>query len=180
VSYKESSGVTLYSTQNWAETTVEGLDMNLGKWGMTMEYYHKEEDLNGDGVISSDPVSFEFGGTRSTSENPDEVFLWRTVEGDETNVPTLMMIGGDTVDAGSLVSDVWASAPGILCELEGRTCSNRGTCGPGVTGCVCDSLQYTGEYCEVLNTKFVAAGIRVRPMMALILVAMGIVTASLM
>lgn len=36
----------------------------------------------------------------------------------------------------------------VLCERNGVTCNNRGRCGPGIEGCICDSGGEGGEdYC---------------------------------
>ena len=171
VNYKESKGATLYSSQEWSKTTVSGSDFQIGKWGMTVEYFQKDEDLNGDGEVKDlDPgpagrVGFDFGSPADASTN--EVKFWRRVSASEKGIPALFFIGGDTVDQGSLVSDVFVSLPGILCELDGVSCSGRGFCGPGVTGCVCSSLQYVGEYCEKFNDMFVSGAWTVRPWTAI-------------
>ena len=39
----------------------------------------------------------------------------------------------------------------VICEKNGVTCSNRGSCGPGSIGCVCDSSDIHGEYCELVD-----------------------------
>ena len=56
VNLKDSAGAALYTTQEWTETAVEGVDINIGKWGFTIETFKRSEDMNGDGVISDEPL----------------------------------------------------------------------------------------------------------------------------
>jgi hypothetical protein len=49
----------------------------------------------------------------------------------------------------------------VLCELDGITCSNRGSCGPGVTGCFCSSPNYIGEYCHEVDEQYTSKATKV-------------------
>jgi len=178
VNLADSSGAALFTTQEWAQTSVEGVPINIGKWGFSLEVFHREEDMNGDGYIDSggpgrDPkvVAFDFAGNQIAAAAPGAVAadaavntagmgyaeFWRLQNTTEVNIPALMFVAGDTVDAGGLTNDVFVSKPGLLCEKEGITCNQRGVCGPGTMGCVCESLQWLGEYCERLNQDYVSS-----------------------
>lgn len=171
VNLKDSAGAALYTTQEWAETAVEGVDINIGKWGFTIETFKRSEDMNGDGVISDEPLSFDVAGnkastTTTVAETGETIttvkttaLFWRSIKNKtESAVPSLFFIAGDTVDAGGLVNDVFVSKPGLLCEKNGITCNGQGVCGPGTLGCICTSRQWLGEYCERLNEDYYAAG----------------------
>jgi hypothetical protein len=280
VHYKERYSEALYSTQEWALTSVEDVPINIGKWGFTVLNFFKQEDLDGDGIIS-DSNKYRLGGSdgqhvgkcepdtnavcpdqdpscttdesgvkiceyactaTATGEdvvcraeictgegeelicqpglgpgfdfagnmhfelvNPDagaadkelytalggylskedlknrnpEALFWRRNNQDEAKIPTLVFVAGDTVDSGSLVNDVFKSQPGLLCEIEGVTCSENGICGPGTMGCICTSRQYIGEYCEQLNANYVAAGMMLRPLLLMQLMVVGAAVLSL-
>ena len=165
VHYQEGKGNSLFTSQDWAQTSVEDVDVFIGKWGFTMEVFNRTEDLNLNSQINADQVEFDFAGSlipepdaTGTITFPTNAEFWRSinwkVNRTESNIPSLYIIGGDTVDNGGLVNDVFESQSGILCELDGVACSGRGVCGPGVMGCICQDLQYLGEYCERLNLNF--------------------------
>ena len=178
VNMKDSEGAALFTTQEWAETAVEGVPINIGKWGFTLEVFHRAEDMNGDGKINEgDPtteprnVTFDFAGNTFldatsgaadaaaavVSQGGGQALFWRKENRAEVEIPALIFVAGDTVDAGGLTNDVFVSKPGILCEKNGITCNERGACGPGTMGCVCESRQWLGEYCEKLNQDYVAS-----------------------
>jgi hypothetical protein len=182
ISYKERYGPALYTTQEWAGTTVEDNPINIGKWGFTVLPFFKEEDLDGDGKINEVGLEeeFDFAGNTveeyavDSNDNPivnAEARFWRRITESEKKIPALVFIAGDTVDNGGLVNDVFISQPGLLCEVQGVSCSGRGFCGPGTMGCICESREYIGEYCEKLNDNFVAAAGLLRPLMALQFIA---------
>ena len=50
----------------------------------------------------------------------------------------------------------------MLCELNGETCSGRGSCGPGMLGCVCDSKLFIGEFCERVDSGYTSDGMRTK------------------
>ena len=180
VNMADSAGAALFTTQEWAETAVEGVPINIGKWGFTLEVFHRQEDMDGDGFIDrggpdTDPKAkaFDFAGNKLAATSASGAAsaaatgaattglgaaeFWRPENTTEVNIPALMFVAGDTVDAGGLTNDVFVSKSGILCEKAGITCNDRGVCGPGTMGCVCESLQWLGEYCERLNQDYVAA-----------------------
>ncbi|GMI07202.1 hypothetical protein TrLO_g11050 [Triparma laevis f. longispina] len=170
VNLKDSADAALYTTQEWAETAVEGVDINIGKWGFTLETFIRSEDMNGDGVISTEPISFDVAGNMPRKAEAvgaeagvvapvnTNARFWRSIKNKtESKVPSLFFIAGDTVDAGGLVNDVFVSKPGLLCEKNGISCNNQGICGPGTLGCICSSRQWLGEYCERLNENYYAA-----------------------
>jgi hypothetical protein len=39
----------------------------------------------------------------------------------------------------------------VMCEQNGITCSNKGSCGPGSIGCICNGDGLLGEYCEEID-----------------------------
>ena len=167
VHYQEGKGASLFTSQDWAGTSVEDVDVFIGKWGFSLEVFNRTEDLNLNKQINADQVDFDFAGTlipepdpTGTITMPDNTEFWRNinwkVNRTEYNIPSLFIIGGDTVDSGGLVNEVYQSQSGILCELDGVACSGRGVCGPGVMGCVCQDMQYLGEYCERLNVNFIS------------------------
>lgn len=41
-----------------------------------------------------------------------------------------------------------------MCEIGGAACNNKGVCGPGNMGCVCEDRKFVGEYCERENKDF--------------------------
>ena len=165
VSYSEGAGSALFTTQDWATTTVEDATMQIGKWGFTLDVFTREEDVNANGNIDEKSIEMDFAGNKIIEAEeaarqlyppaPDnEVMFWRTFNGTERGIVSLIFIGGDTVDSGGLVKDVFISQPGILCEKEGVTCANKGACGPGNMGCVCRDREYIGEYCDIWNPDY--------------------------
>ena len=60
-----------------------------------------KRDLNGDGIISSSSVTIEY--CTGSQESPGQC---KTGQTDETDVPSLFLIGGDTTDGGPIVNDV--------------------------------------------------------------------------
>jgi hypothetical protein len=172
VNYQEGHAESLYSTNEWASTQINGKYTYHGKWGHTIVSMPMKQDLNMDNYISNTSVPIEFCLELQTN---DDVVVCKEGTVREIGVPTLFIIGGDTTDGGPVVNDVFISKPGgkylcgdnelrimltpmqliidlnyltVLCELDGITCSNRGSCGPGVTGCICKSPKYIGEYCH--------------------------------
>ena len=142
VNYDEGSIYTdnLYSTNEWTEITVEGgRKVYRGKWGFSVEGFVTSQDLNGDGEISTESTMMK----ACTNANKTQC---KTVIVTEEQIPALFLIGGK-VEGLSVVSDTFVSKPGINCELRGITCSNKGTCGVGVAGCICHSSNFTGNYC---------------------------------
>jgi len=112
VSFTDGAGSSAYTTQEWAKTTVEDEEVFLGKWGHTMTVFRKQEDLDVSGTIEEGEVGpFFFSGSV-----PDEVQLdptqvdeteadltrasifdvtsWREIKENETDISTLMIIGG--------------------------------------------------------------------------------------
>ena len=140
-----------------------------------MNIFHKTEDLDVDGTISQEIVGpFLFSGSvapevvladsvvdekeaKTDIDKPFVVTNWIEIEEDENYISAVAIIGGDTVDNGALVNDIFVSMPGLNCELEGVKCSDRGTCAPGNYGCVCFTKQFIGEYCEVENKNYKAS-----------------------
>ena len=109
----------LYSTNEWTEITVEsGRTVYRGKWGFSLETFHHHSHQD---LIES-----------------------CSLEANDTCGQSLYVIGGK-VEGFSMVSDIFTSKKGIKCELGGVTCGNRGTC--TLTGCICHSSNFTGEYC---------------------------------
>ncbi len=184
VSYKAYKGAPLYTTQEYAQTGIEDIP-HAGKWGFSVEMFKREFDLDGDnrigGVLDGTTIydpnvpieRFDFAGTQkkdpAETAFPLTAEFWRETDSvDEKNVPSLFLIGGDFVDEGSLSSQVFGSAPGILCEREGVSCGSidpesrqyqvsQGVCGPGTMGCICSSRQYYGEFCHLENLNFVSS-----------------------
>ena len=177
VSMTEGRGSSSYTTQEWAKTTVEDDEAFLGKWGHTMHKFHKEEDLDGSKTIDTTEVGpFLFSGsvpaevTVAVTE-PDSqseidstrdllnfiVSSWTEIKDNETDISSLVIIGGDMVENGALVKDIFVSMPGLNCEREGIKCTGRGSCAPGNYGCVCFTKQFIGEYCELENKNYRAS-----------------------
>jgi len=69
VSYKERYGPALYTTQEWAGTTVEDAPINIGKWGFTLLPFKKEEDLDGSGIINDDWQDYNENGIEDEGES---------------------------------------------------------------------------------------------------------------
>ena len=66
-----------------------------------------KRDLNGDGIISSSSVTIEY--CTGSQESPGQC---KTGQTNETEVPSLFIIGGDTTDGWPIVNDVFISGPG--------------------------------------------------------------------
>lgn len=109
VNYIEGSGVSQYSTNEWAHSYVDGQQSWKGKWGHTMELLQAKSDLDGDGVISNEPIYVEFSsdGTETAQSTPR---LMNAVREDE--VPAMLVIGGKATDNGPLGNDVYLTQPG--------------------------------------------------------------------
>ena len=100
----EGSGLSLYSSNEWTTTTVEGEQLYRGKWGHTVESFFTKEDLNNDGKISSGNVEIEFWNDRDSVSK-------RRINGNESKVPALFIIAGKPEDA-PFVNDVFVTRPG--------------------------------------------------------------------
>ena len=48
----------------------------------------------------------------------------------------------------------------VLCEVNGIMCSGKGSCGPGVVGCICDAEDMIGEYCESIDEHYSSGAFR--------------------
>jgi len=47
-----------------------------------------------------------------------------------------------------------------MCEINGITCSGQGSCGPGTMGCICDSREIIGEYCDRKDENYTSSAIQ--------------------
>lgn len=105
--YQEGKKESLYSTNEWTSTFIGGKYVHRGKWGLTMESLPIDQDLDLDGSISNDAIELEF--CNGSQEN-----ILKCISGvaNETGIPSLFLIGGDTTDGGPLVNDVFISRPG--------------------------------------------------------------------
>lgn len=73
VNYQEGRKESLFTTQDWAQTSVEDVDVFIGKWGFTMEVFNRTEDLDGNGILEpSNNVEFDFAGTRMPDKDPSD------------------------------------------------------------------------------------------------------------
>ena len=106
IDYEEGRKDSLYSTNEWSLLTLDNYLLYLGKWGHTLESFTPQEDLNGDGEISNTSTSLRFCG------NQTNVDTCRVFSVNEDAFPALLLIGGDTVDNGPMVNDVFISRPG--------------------------------------------------------------------
>jgi hypothetical protein len=99
-----------YSSNEWTGTIVEGETWYQGKWGHTLESFHVEEDINGDGVVSSNTTSVEveFVNNREMLTGPVHP---RTLTINEAQIPALFVIGGKHA-SGVKTSDVFVTRPG--------------------------------------------------------------------
>lgn len=183
VNHEEGKVQNLYSTNEFTSTELNGKSVYRGKWGHSMISLPVGRDLNGDNVISNTSNAIEFC-------TGIEEKAFRCIESNvqESFVPSLFVIGGDTTDGGPVVNDVFVSMPGgkystflfstyfhklqsyftkrklhtVLCEKDGLTCSGQGSCGPGVMGCVCDSEERIGNYCEAIDETYTSGSNRRR------------------
>jgi len=44
-------------------------------------------------------------------------------------------------------------------EINGITCDGQGSCGPGVTGCICDAEDRIGEYYDRIDEAYSSKGV---------------------
>ena len=161
VNHEQGEKRSLYSTNEWTTATGENDPYhNRGKWGHSMISFFVEEDLNLDGEISPDEsTSIEFcAGDTKLKTDESKKFHCKEFLANENFIPSLFVIGGDTTDGGPIVNDVYVSKSGLHCEIEGVTCSNRGSCGPGTIGCICNSNHFSGEYCEIKDNSDRSSG----------------------
>lgn len=107
VNYEEGREESLYSTNEWTSTLISGKFVHRGKWGHSILSLPVKRDLNGDGMISNSSVTVEY--CTGSQESPGQC---TTGQADETEVPSLFIIGGDTTDGGPIVNDVFISGPG--------------------------------------------------------------------
>ncbi|KAL7473466.1 hypothetical protein ACHAXS_013911 [Conticribra weissflogii] len=132
----------LYSTNEWTEATIEESKVYLGKWGHTLEAFFIAEDLDKDSKISNATVSLSIC---SDSEAPMSR-ICKKMTALENRIPALFVIGGK-LENGPLSSDVFVSKPGVHCEINGETCGGNGDCGPATLGCICQSMNFSGNFC---------------------------------
>jgi hypothetical protein len=66
-----------------------------------------DRDLNGDGTISDISVNIEY--CTGSQESPGRC---KAGQVNETEMPSLFIIAGDTTDEGPIVNDVFISGPG--------------------------------------------------------------------
>ena len=107
VNYEEGVLESLYSTNEWTSTFISGKYVHRGKWGHSLLSFPIDQDLNMDGSISNNTVTLEY--CSGTQEN---VGICITGDVEESTVPALFIIGGDTTDGGPIVNDVFVSRPG--------------------------------------------------------------------
>jgi|AntRauTorckE5430_2_1112549.scaffolds.fasta_scaffold08434_3 hypothetical protein len=107
VNYEEGSAGSLYSTNEWTSTLISGKYVHRGKWGHTMLSLPVDRDLNGDGTISDISVNIEY--CTGSQESPGRC---KAGQVNETEMPSLFIIAGDTTDEGPIVNDVFISGPG--------------------------------------------------------------------
>ena len=169
VNYEEGSKYqdNRYSTNEWTEITVEGgRKVYRGKWGHSLEAFHTSQDLNGDGVIDTEPAQMKACLMANKT-------LCKTMILTEEEIPALFLIGGK-VEGFAVVSDTFVSKQGINCELDGITCGNQGTC--GVTGCICHSSNF-GDFCMDKKVNTLASSAQaitcLSPMLAIVLLTLG-------
>ena len=115
INYEEGAQESLYSTNEWTSTLIGGEYVHRGKWGHSLESLPIEQDMDMDGSISNDTISIEFcTGTGAGAGSGSQEDVRRCISGgaDESSVPALFIIGGDTTDGGPIVNDVFISRPG--------------------------------------------------------------------
>jgi hypothetical protein len=108
INYQEGKDVeSLYSTNEWTSTLMGGEYVHRGKWGHSLASLPLDQDLDLDGSIANDSIALEF-----CSGSQENVLKCTTGFVNETQVPTLFIIGGDSTDDGPFVNDVFISRPG--------------------------------------------------------------------
>lgn len=95
------------------------------------------------------------------------------------------MIAGDQTANGVTTNIVYRSLHSLLCERDGVTCANRGSCSPNTSSCVCNtigSVTYTGEYCEdlILNPSSAMLRISLRSAKVVAIALAGILFGSIL
>jgi hypothetical protein len=173
VNHEQGEKRSLYSTNEWTSTDEDDPYHHRGKWGHSLVSFFVKEDLNLDGDISTGSIPIEFCA-RENSESDEKTSYCEEYSVNEEGVPSLFVIGGDTTNGGPIVNNVYISKPGcelsygavkdfsfslsyfvlscqVHCELEGVTCNNAGSCGPSTIGCICNSEEFSGEYCDFKN-----------------------------
>ena len=65
----------------------------------------------------------------------------------------------------------------VNCEIDGITCNNQGSCGPGNLGCVCDTEILLGKYCESTNHSYTSGAMSQwnPPFVVLILIVLQVI-----
>jgi len=106
VNHEEGFKDSLYSTNEWTSTLINGKYVHRGKWGHSMEAFTTVQDLNNDEVISN-KTSIDFCAGTQLNMGQCKTFL-----ANEEEVPSLFVMGGDTTDGGPIVNDVFVSRPG--------------------------------------------------------------------
>lgn len=133
VSMTEGSGSNLYSTEEWALTTVDDVSIYIGKWGMQLVNFKRVyTETSEDGTTTS------------------------------TTLPAMLLAGGDYADSGTQDSTVFVSGGGVLCSYKGVECNEHGTCDEGQGGCTCEE-GYLGAFCTETDPDYTAAAPRRRP-----------------
>jgi len=46
-----------------------------------------------------------------------------------------------------------------MCEINRIACNGQGSCGPGVTGCICDAEDRIGEYRDRIDEAYRSKGV---------------------
>jgi len=64
-----------------------------------------------------------------------------------------------------------------MCEIDGITCSGKGSCAPGPMGCICDAEDIIGEYCEGFDENYTSSAFQIHRWVAA--VSVGILMSSL-
>jgi len=116
INYEEGKEESLYSTNEWTSTLIGGKYVHRGKWGHSLESLPIDQDLDLDGSIANDTVALEF-----CSGSQEDIVKCTVGVANESGVPSLFLIGGDTTEDGPLVNDVFISRPGSkfqVCEKK--------------------------------------------------------------
>jgi len=142
---KMTTGVTLTVT-GWTD----------GYWSRDGITWTKVNYDEGGGIRGAYDTYVKFYSSQlwsKTNVNGQDQYLGLWGQTMEMFNNSLILIAGDKTGAGTMTSTTYQSQNGIFCDIQGKTCSDAGTCGPLNTGCVCNpGTGMIGEYCDVLCT----------------------------
>jgi hypothetical protein len=100
-----TTGITLYSSQEWTRTTVNSAVVYLGMWGMTLEAFNGADGTQ----------------VRSIRRAIIDILFCIVMQAPDN----LFLIAGSKTNLGGVTNAVYRSSGGLFCDLNGVACNGK-------------------------------------------------------